>query len=221
MGIPNNEELSKLGIDKLTHIFMDSINEQNIKLIEGIESLIKEDFDGFMKNLNDVIQTAKEEEIKKTFEKRLFKSKKSSFTKADRLKLFSKINDIKDIGEFMAHRMLLYKVILPDEEFKESIISINNSLKEISIKITSAVKFVSTDLEKAYFLCEDIKEERRKMRLIEWNLLDRLWNYDMDYLSRTYLYLKELIEDIMMIADSIKSFSEYIQFLSTKYLIFK
>ena len=93
MALPENKELSKLNIDKLTHVFMDSINEQNIKLIEGIECLVKEDFDNFTKNLKDVIQTAKEEQIKKTFETRLFKSKKSSFTKADRLKLFSKINE--------------------------------------------------------------------------------------------------------------------------------
>ncbi len=222
MTLPNSEkELKKLNIDELTHIFMESIHDQNIKLMQGIEWLIQEDFDNFVLSLQEVIQTAKEEEIKKTFESRLFKSKKSSFTKADRLKLFSKINEIKDIGEFVAHRLLLYKVIFPDEEFKNGITLINNSLKDLSNKITSAVKFVSTDLEKAYEICESIKEERRKMRKIEWNLLDRLWNYDMDYLSRTYLYLKELIEDIMMMADHIKNFSEYIQFLSTKYLIFK
>ena len=221
MAIPNDEQLNKFSIDKLTHIFMDSIHDQNIKLIEGIEYLIKQDFENFSLSLNDVIQTAKEDQIKKTFEKRLFKSKKSAFTKADRLKLFTKINDIKNIGEFMAHRMLLYKVVFPDEEFTKGIISINKSLKKLSENITSAVKDVGTDLEKAFETCEEIKEERRKMRKIEWNLLDRLWNYDMDYLSRTYLYLKEIIEDIMMMADHIKNFSEYIQFLSTKYLIFK
>jgi len=221
MAIPSNEELEKLSIDKLTHVFMESINEQNIKLIDGIEYLIKEDFENFTKSLKDVIQTAKEDQIKKTFEKRLFKSKKSAFTKADRLKLFSKINDIKNIGEFMAHRMLLYRVIFPDTEFTEGIISINNSLKTLSENITSAVRHVGTDLEKAYDICEEVKEERRKMRKIEWNLLERLWNYDMDYLSRTYLYLKEIIEDIMMMADHVKNFAEYIQFLSTKYLIFK
>jgi hypothetical protein len=66
-----------------------------------------------------------------------------------------------------------------------------------------------------------VKEERRKMRKEEWELLKRLWNYDMDYLSRTFLYLKEFIEEIMLLADHIKNFAEYIQFLSTKYLIFK
>ncbi|MBN1802170.1 MAG: DUF47 family protein [Candidatus Lokiarchaeota archaeon] len=222
MTLPNSEkEFKKLNIDELTHIFMESINDQNIKLMEGIEWLIQEDFDKFASSLKEVIQTAKEEEIKKSFESRLYRSKKSSFTKADRLKLFSKINEIKDIGEFVAHRLLLYKVIFPDDEFKNGITNIKNSLKDLSNKITSAVKLVSIDLEKAYETCEEIKEERRKMRKIEWNLLDRLWNYDMDYLSRTYLYLKELIEDIMMMADHIKNFSEYIQFLSTKYLIFK
>ncbi|MFX1275054.1 MAG: DUF47 family protein [Promethearchaeota archaeon] len=221
MAIPDNEELNKLSIDKLTHVFMDSINDQNIKLIEGIECLIKEDFDSFTANLKDVIQTAKEDQIKKTFEKRLFKSKKSSFTKADRLKLFTKINDIKNIGEFMAHRMLLYRVVFPDEEFKESIININLFLKEISNKISDAVKSIGSDLENSYNICDEIKEIRRKMRKEEWKVLERLWNYDMDYLSRTYLYLKELLEDIMMMADHIKNFAEYIQFLSTKYLIFK
>ena len=72
----------------------------------------------------------------------------------------------------------------------------------------------------AHNICENIKDERRKMRKEEWQMLNRLYNYDMDYLSRTFLYLKELIENIMMLADHIKSFSEYIQFLAIKYLIF-
>ena len=69
-------------------------------------------------------------------------------------------------------------------------------------------------------VCEKIKDERRKMRKEEWRLLNRLYNYDMDYLSRTFIYLKELVEDIMMLADHIKNFSEDIQFLATKYLVF-
>ena len=214
-------ELRKLSIDELTNKFMENINEQNIMLIEGIEYLIKEDFEDFKKNLNIVIETAKEIQIKKTFEAKLFKSKKSSFTKADRLKLFAKINDLKNIGEFMANRMLLYTVIFPDENFKLQIRNINKSLKEISNKISDAVKLIGPDLEKAHEVCEEIKEERRKMRKEEWKLLNQLWNYDMDYLSRTFLYLKEFIEDIQMMADHIKNFAEYIQFLTTKYLIFK
>ena len=58
------------------------------------------------------------------------------------------------------------------------------------------------------------------MRKEEWQLINRLYNYDMDYLSRTFIYFKELIEDIMMLADHIKTFAESIQFLATKYLIF-
>ena len=91
----------------------------------------------------------------------------------------------------------------------------------ISNYLTNAVNSIGLDLERAYEICEDVKEERRKMRLEEWQLLNRLYNYDMDYISRTFLYLKDMIEDIMMLADHIKNFSEYIQFLSTKYLIFK
>jgi hypothetical protein len=90
----------------------------------------------------------------------------------------------------------------------------------ISQEISEAVKSIGSDLSKAHDICEKIKDERRKMRKEEWQILSRLYNYDMDYLSRTFLYLKELIEDIMMLADHIKNFSEYIQFLATKYLIF-
>jgi len=214
-------KLPKLSIDDLTNEFMDNINNQNIMLIEGIEFLIEEDFENFNINLNIVIETKTEVEIKKTFEAKLFKSKRASFTKADRLKLFAKINDIKNIGEFMANRMLLYRVVFPDDQFKVHIRSINKSLKEITNKISDAVKSIGPDLEKSYEICEEVKEERRKMRKEEWELLHRLWNYDMDYLSRTFLYLKEFIEDIMMMADHIKNFAEYIQFLTTKYLIFK
>lgn len=217
----DNNELLKLSIHELTNKFMDNINQQNILLIEGIDYLIKEDFENFHKNLNIVIETRTEVEIKKAFEAKLFKSKKASFTKADRLKLFAKINDLKNIGEYMANKMLLYKVVFPDEEFKDCIKSINKSLKEISNKISDAVKSIGPNLEKSYQICEEVKDERRKMRKEEWDLLKRLWNYDMDYLSRTFLYLKEFIEDIMMMADHIKNFSEYIQFLTTKYLIFK
>ncbi len=104
--------------------------------------------------------------------------------------------------------------------FKLQIVSILKSLRKISNDLTDAIKAVGSDLGEAHDICENIKDERRKMRQEEWNLLDRLYNYDMDYLSRTFLYLKELIENIMMLADHIKSFSEYIQFLATKYLIF-
>jgi len=143
------------------------------------------------------------------------------FSKADRLKLFTKINDIKNIGEFFANKMLLYKVVFPDNEFKTQLINVLKSLKSISNGLTEAIKAIGSDLSKAHNICEDVKEERRKMRKEEWSLLNRLYNYDMDYLSRTFLYLKELIEDIMLLADHIKSFSEYIQFLATKYLIFE
>ena len=215
----SEKELKKLSIDELTHLFVDNINEQNLKLIEGIEFLVEEDFDNFTQNLNYVIETHTEVRIKKAFESKIFKSK-LMFSKADRLKLFNKINDIKNIGEFSANKMLLYRVVFPDEEFKRHILIVLKSLKSISSQLTDAVKFIGSDLTKAHDICENIKEERRRMRKEEWQLLNRLYNYDMDYLSRTFLYLKELIEGVMMMADHIKSFSEYIQFLTTKYLIF-
>jgi len=216
----NEKEIKKLKIDDLTHMFMDSINEQNLKLIAGIEYLIKEDFENFTLNLNYVIQTKAEIQIKEAFEAKIFKAK-LMFSKADRLKVFSKINDIKDIGEFLAHKMLLYRVVFPDSEFKRRIELILKYLREISKNLSAAVKLIGTDLESAHDICELIKEERRKMRLEEWNLLNRLWNYDMDYLSRTFLYLKEFVEGFMMLGDHIKKFAEYIQFLATKYFYFK
>lgn len=215
-----DKELKKLSIDDLTHLFMDNINEQNIKLIEGIEFLVQENFDKFYENMNYVIDTNTEVQIKKKFESKIFKSK-LMFSKADRLKLFTKINDIKNIGEFLAHKMLLYKAVFPDQKFKNQIMSILKSLKSISINLSAAVKSIGSDLSKAHDICEDVKEDRRKMRDEEWRLLNRLYNYDMDYLSRTFIYLKELIEGVMMLADHIKNFSEYIQFLATKYLIFE
>jgi len=215
----SEKELKKLSIDELTHLFIDNINEQNLKLIEGIEFLVEEDFDNFTQNLNYVIETNTEVRVKKAFESKIFKSK-LMFSKADRLKLFNKINDIKNIGEFSANKMLLYRVVFPDEEFKLRILNILKSLKLISKQLTDAIKFIGSDLTKAHDVCENIKDKRRKMRIEEWQLLNILYNYDMDYLSRTFLYLKELIEGVMMLADHIKSFAEYIQFLATKYLIF-
>ncbi|MFX1571695.1 MAG: hypothetical protein ACFFB0_03025 [Promethearchaeota archaeon] len=215
----SEKEINKLSIDELTKLFMDVINEQNLRLIRGIEFLVEENFENFEKNLNYVIETNKEVKIKKKFESKIFKSK-LMFSKADRLKLFKKINDIKNIGEFLANKMLLYRVVFPDEEFKLQILSILKSLRMISNDLSNAVKSIGSDLSEAHFICEKVKEERRKMRKEEWQLLNRLYNYDMDYLSRTFIYLKELIEDIMMLADHIKNFSEDIQFLATKYLIF-
>jgi uncharacterized protein Yka (UPF0111/DUF47 family) len=215
----DDQSLEKLSIDEITHVFMDSIEKQTYILIEGIESLIQEDFDEFEKKLNIVIETATEVQIKKKFESKIFKSK-LMFSKADRLKVFSKINDIKNIGEFLANKMLLYKVIFPDDKFKLQMKSINKSLRIITEKIANAVESIGSDLTRSHDICEEIKDERREMRKEEFDLLKRLWGYDMDYLSRTFIYLKELIEGIMMLADHIKDFAEYIQFLSTKYLIF-
>ncbi|MFW9866228.1 MAG: DUF47 family protein [Candidatus Thorarchaeota archaeon] len=213
------KEIKKLSIDELTQLFMDVINEQNLRLIEGIEYLVEENFEKFTNNLHYVIDTNTEVNIKKRFESKIFKSK-LMFSKADRLKLFNRINDIKNIGEFSANKMLLYKAVFPDEKFKLQISSVLKSLKLISNDVSEAVKSIGSDLSKSYDICEKIKDERRKMRKEEWQLLRRLYNYEMDYLSRTFMYLKELIEDIMMLADHIKNLSEYIQFLATKYLIF-
>lgn len=216
----SEKNLKKLKIDDLTHMFIDTINEQTNILIEGIGYLIKEDFNNFEKNLKYVIETKTEIQIKKAFEAKIFKSK-LMFSKADRLKVFSKINDIKDIGEFLAHKLLVYKVVFPDEKFKLRIELILKYLKEISINIADAVKSIGSDLTHAHDICEHIKDERRKMRVEEWNLLRRLWNYEMDYVPKEFIYLKEMIEGIMMLADHIKKFSEYIQFLATKYYYFK
>ena len=214
------KQLKKLSIDDLTHMFMDSINEQNIKLIEGIEYLIDEDFDNFETNVNYVIETKTEIQIKKAFEAKIFKSK-LMFSKADRLKLFTKINDIKGIGEFLANKLLVYKVVFPDEKFKLRIGLILKYLKDISMNLADAVKMIGSDLTHAHDVCENIKEQRRKMRKEEWDLLKQLWSYDMDYIPKEFIYLKEMIEGIMMLADHIKNFSEYIQFLATKYYYFK
>jgi len=215
----DEKELNKLSIDKLTHLFMDAINQQNIVLIEGIEFLVQENFDNFEKNLRYVIDTNAEVRIKKKFESKIFKSK-LMFSKADRLKLFTRINEIKNIGEFIANKMLLYRVVFPDENFKSQIQDVLKSLKSISNNLSTAVKSVGSDLSKAHDICEEVKDERRRMREKEWQLLNRLYNYDMDYLSRTFIYLKELVEDIMMLADHIKNFAESIQFLATKYLVY-
>jgi len=213
------KELNKLNIDDLTHLFMDVINEQNLKLIEGIEFLVEENFESFEKNLQYVIDSHEEVRIKKRFESKIFKSK-LMFSKADRLKLFTKINDIKNIGEFIANKLLIYRAVFPDEKFKLQIRSVLKSLKVISNELSDAVKLIGSDLSKAHDICEEIKDERRRMRIEEWQILNRLYNYDMDYLSRTFIYLKELIEDIMILADHIKNFAESIQFLATKYLVF-
>ncbi|KKN45336.1 hypothetical protein LCGC14_0684170, partial [marine sediment metagenome] len=82
------KELNKLSIDSLTHLYMDTIHEQNIKLIEGIEFLVEENFEEFQNNLNYVIKSDSEVRIKKKFESKIFKSK-LMFSKADRLKLFA------------------------------------------------------------------------------------------------------------------------------------
>ncbi|MGQ4873134.1 MAG: hypothetical protein ACP6IY_03585 [Promethearchaeia archaeon] len=216
----DNKDLRKKSIDELTQMFMDKIHEQNIKLIEGIEFLIDERFYDFEVNLNFIIKSKAEIEIKKAFEEKLWK-KRTVFAKADRLNVLRKINEIKNIGEVVAHKLLLYRVVLPDEKFKLRVESILKSLKIISNHLTDAVKLIGTDLVKAHDICELVKEERRKMREEEWALLKRLYNYSMDYISRTFLYLKEMIEGIQKLAEHIKDFAEFIQFLATKYLIFK
>ena len=109
----DKEKLDKSSIDELTHIFMDTIKEQTSILIDGMDYLIDEKFEEFNIKLNYVIETTTEVTIKKKFESKIFKSK-LMFSKADRLKIFSKINDIKNIGEFLANKMLLYKIIFPD-----------------------------------------------------------------------------------------------------------
>jgi hypothetical protein len=64
----DEKELKKMNIDQLTHLFIDVINEQNLKLIEGVEHLVEEKFEKFRENLKTVIETNTEVQIKKKFE---------------------------------------------------------------------------------------------------------------------------------------------------------
>ncbi|MFX1316727.1 MAG: hypothetical protein ACFE9T_12755, partial [Promethearchaeota archaeon] len=137
--------LKKLSIDELTQLFMNNINEQTLKLIEGIEFLVDENFEKFMEDMKYVIKTNTEVHVKKAFESKIFKSK-LMFSKADRLKLFTKINDIKNIGEFLANKMLLYRVVFPDDAFKLQILDILKSLRIISNKVAEAVNLIGSDL---------------------------------------------------------------------------
>lgn len=217
----DEKQLQKLNIDELTIKFMEHIQEDNIKLIEGIEYLIEEDFDNFTKYVQFPLDASTiETQIKKAFEAKIWKAK-LMFSKADRLKILKRINDIKNLGEVLASKLLVYRVLFPDEQFKLQMKVILKSLKTMANNLTEAVKLIGTDLTKAHEVCEEVKEERRSMRKDERALLNRLWNYEMDYLSRTFLYLKEIIESIMNLGEHMKNFAEYIQFLATKYLIFK
>ncbi|MCP4764428.1 MAG: DUF47 family protein [archaeon] len=217
----DEKSLEKKSIDELTILFTKEILESNLKLVDAINFLLEDNFESYNKNLQFIIEAKTEILIKKTFESKIFKAKKSSFSKADRLKTISRINDMKQIGEYFAHKLLLYKVSFPDKEFKRNIKGINTSLKEISIKITDAVELIGSDLKEAHKIAGDIKEIRRKMREEEFQLLKNLWNYEVDYIGRTWYYLKELIEGIMMLADHINKIAEHIQFQTTKYIIFK
>jgi len=216
----DEKKLKKSSIDELSIAFMEKIHQDHLKLIEGIECLLNEDYATFTKNLNEVLEATEEVKIKQAFEAKIWKVK-LMFSKADRLKVLKKINKIKTLGEDLANKLLLYRIIFPDEEFKLSLKLILEHLRSISNKLAESVKLIGTNLEEAHGICEEIKDQRRKMRKEERKLRQRLWNYDMDYLSRTFLYLKELIEGIMNIGEHVKDFAEYIQFLATKYLIFE
>ncbi len=214
-------KLSKMSIDELTICFMESIHKDDLNLFNSLEYLIKEDFENFEKNIKEVISSAEEEtKIKKAFESKIWKAK-LVFSKWDRLQVMDHINDIKILGEHLTHKLLLYRVVFPDDVFKQQMQFILTSLKSISNNVNQAVNFIGKDLEKAHNVCENVKEERRNLRKKEGELLKQLWNYEMDYLSRTFLYLKELIEGLITLGDQFKKFVEYIEFLATKYLNFK
>jgi len=200
----DDKELNKLSIDELTQLFMDNINEQNLKLIKGIEFLVKEDFNNFKENLNYVIKTNTEVQIKKKFESKIFKSK-LMFSKADRLKLFTKINDIKNIGEYLANRMLLYKVVFPDEKFKLQIQSILKSLRTISIDVSNAVKLIGTDLSKAHDICEQIKEEQLKDEKNLINFVNALGDFIGEARVIIFMMLNSNKKEILNIIGSVEA----------------
>jgi len=199
---------------------MNKTTKQNMKIIRAIDHLIIENFEEFEKDLKYVIETKKEEEIKRAFESKIWKSK-MMFSKADRVLVFNRINKIRDFGEILARKMLLYRVVFPDEQFKNDIKEILELLKTVLLDLASAVKSIGKDLEYSYEVSQKIKNEHLKLRNKAWELLSKLYNYEMDFLSRTFLYLKDLIEGIVFLADEAENFAGYLQFLATKYLIFE
>jgi len=214
------KELKKMKIDEITQYFMNKTTKQNMKLFRAIDYLIIENFEEFEKDLKYVIENKEEEEIKRVFESKIWKSK-MMFSKADRVLVFNRINKIRDLGDILARKMLLYRVVFPDEQFKNDIKEILELLKTVLLDLASAVKSIGKDLEYSYEVSQKIKNEHLKLRNKAWELLSNLYNYEMDFLSRTFLYLKDLIEGIVFLADEAENFAGYLQFLATKYLIFE
>lgn len=207
-------------IDELTILFMNRTTKQNMKLIRGIEFLIEMDFENFDTDLNYVIENKQEEEIRRAFESRIWKSK-LMFSKADRVLVFNRINRIRDLGEILARKMLIYKVVMPDLDFQNRMKDILNSLKIVLLDLSTAVKSIGKDLDKSYELSQKIKMEHVELRNKEWELMKKLYSYDMDFISRTFIYIKNTIEGIVAIADDAEDFAEYLQFLASKFLIFE
>jgi len=216
----SSKELKKMKIDELTIYFMNRTTKQNMKLIRAINFLINSNFENFEADLKYVIENKKEEEIRRAFESKIWKSK-LMFSKADRVLVFNRINRIRDLGESLARKMLIYKVVFPDEKFKNDMRDILDSLKTVLLDLSNAVKNIGKDLDKSYELSQKIKLEHDSLRNKEWGLVSKLYEYDMDFISRTFLYIKDLIEGIVAIADEAEGFAEYLQFLATKYLIFE
>lgn len=111
---------------------MNKTTKQNMKLIRAFNHLIIENFEEFEKDLKYVIENKKEEEIKRVFESKIWKSK-MMFSKADRVLVFNRINKIRDLGEILARKTLLYRVIFPDEKFKNDIKVILDLLKTLIV----------------------------------------------------------------------------------------
>ena len=153
--------------------------------------------------------------IKEVIATKLFREKTTfQFTKSDRYNIVLKVDDVINQADIIAHKIQLYELKIPSlliPSLKELVKFTCQAIKDLQITIMELRQNFTKAIDKAAI----VEDDRRTARHICWDLLKTLYHIPSDPI--TLLLTRELILDLMTLADKAERLSDFIELLAIRY----
>lgn len=168
-------------------------------------------------NINETIKTEKaQDRVREDIMLRLFGRETMTFSRMDRLRIASKLDEIVDKAESVVRKLRMHKPE-PIKELYEGIKWLGMEAASIGQYLKELIIAIFEDFDKGKELIIKIEDIRREVRNREYELLTKLYELQPEYAD--FIFLGGLIDNLTGISNVVEDFSDEIYSLICKYTL--
>ncbi len=195
----------------------DKVKECIVNLEEVFEALYKKgDYNTVCAKL--VENEAEADRVKEQLIELMFKGTFLPLTGEDRLKLIEMNDNVADAAEKTVRGLKAY---LPwlweiDQNLRKEIWQLSQKVTELSEHLAKSMELLADDFKGAFEAAENVEKMRRDIRHKGYELIEQLFKQKNSDIGATLL-VKEIILDILNVADVAEDASDFITAIVVKY----